>query len=731
MIEPIHHIMLRIVFLSAIFLLAQEPLMAQEKKSLESLLNTKTELYLESRPIISASGSKIYFTRSHYPVPNQELRQDIWSVDFGQDGYFPLMQGLDMSANRYHQNTLVSVRDDEKEIIVVNNKFAKAPLHRLKFKNGKWKHAGEILVRDFYTLSNVRDFHYSFKEEVILMSLQQNDVEHGQDLFISFPGEDGKWSKPRKLGANINSDSDETAPYLAADGRSLFYCSNKTGGVGKSDIYFTYRLDDSWANWSTPINLGNQINSENNESYISVSQDFKYIYYDTYSPENQDKTIYRDLLPNQITEEINKQKNIFNDSPTAVMPPVLPESIISYQSRFKHKINRHISVSALFTQLYQYQSDLTRGDYTGSVSIPSKQEGQSLTMFNVPIMFNLWNNSEIIVCPEFQIGNGIGNGAGMGAYPNAIYAFPQERPYFSRIQLRQYVEFKNRKHLKKYNITVGRFVIQDMFDKNPYASDPQKDFLNFSHTMLLAWDAATTAYGYTYGLAQSFIYEKDIFNIVLNTVPEGAGGLKVDGDIINGHSLNLQYVHRFDFRGKSGKIRLLGFYNRYKGGDFQKYYMDSEGVAVFDSTYTYNTKIGGAIDVSYNVSKHVGLFVRYSGDDGQHEDFGYTQADGSLNAGALVAMHVWNRSADRFGITSSLNTIGAKQQQYLKDGGTGFMLGDGNLNYSPEIAFETFYSFNFLNNFFLSLNYQYVQNVGYNADRGHAHFFAARLSIDL
>lgn len=720
-----------IVSLLSIFLYANNPLMAQSKKTLESLLNTKGELYLESRPIISSSGSKIYFTRSHFPGPDQEQRQDIWLVDFGQDGYFPLVQAFSKTANRFHQNTLVSISNDDKEMIVVNNKFAKAPLLRLKLKNGKWKNAGEIQIRNFYTLSAVRDFHYSFNEEVILMSLQQNDLEHGQDLFISFPGEDGKWSKPAKLSASINSDGDETAPFLAADGRSLFYCSTKSGGTGKSDIYFTYRLDDSWSSWSTPVNLGNQINSQENESYVSVSPDFKLVYYDSYSPLDKDKTIYQSPLPDHIQEEIARQKELFDDNPTAVEPPVLPESIIAYQSRLKHKISRHISASGLFTQMYQYQSSLSNTKYTGPVSISAKSDGQALTMVNTPIMLNFWNNNEIILCPEFQIGNGIGNGAGMGAYPNAIYAVPQTTPYLSRIQMRHYFEFKNGKRLQKYNVTLGRYVIQDMFDKNPYASDPQKDFLNFSHTMLLSWDAATTAYGYTYGLAQSFIYDKSIINVSLNTVPGEAGGLKPDWDITKGHSINLQYVYQFDFMGKPGKARILGYYNRYKGGDFQKYYMDSEGVAVFDSTARYTTKMGGAVDISYNVSKNIGLFIRYSGDDGRHEDFGYTQADGSLHGGALLAMHAIQRPGDRLGFSSSYNILSSKQQQYLKNGGTGFMVGDGNLQYAPEIALETFYSINFLNNFFLAFNYQYVMNVGYNADRGNAHFLAARLSIDL
>ena len=718
--------------LSFIFISLSISVFAQEKQTLEFLVGTKDPIYLESKPMVSSHGSQLYFIRSRFAGTDYGDEQDIWVADFKFDGASPMLRSLGPSINRFKQNRLAGISANGQEMIVVNDKFDNAPLMRFRQRNGKWKTVEEIIIRDFYDIGNERDFHYSFTEEVILMSLKQSDHDHGQDMFVSFPRPDNKWSKPMNLGTMVNSTGDDTAPFLATDGRGLFYSSTKAGGEGKADIYFSYRLDDSWNNWSAPVNLGNTINSKNDENYISVSKDFKFIYYDSHSPIDQDKTIYRSLLPSHIIDEHVKQRREYGDRQNANQPTALPEADVPYQSRLRHRLGSHVSATGQFTQVYQYQSALKNAKYSGPVSISDKPDAQALTMLTIHSMFNLWRNNEILISPEIQRGNGIGNGAGMGAYPNAMYAYPQNLPFFSRAQIRQYFNVNPSRRLLKYHITLGRFNIQDMTDKNPYASDTQKDFINFAHTMLLAWDAAATAYGYTHGIAQSFIFKRSKINFFINTVNAQPGGNKTDWKINKGHSLNLQYVYGFNHRGKTGKIRLLGYYSKYNGGNFGNYHKDKlTGGAVYDSAHSYATKVGGAIDINYNVSRNWGLFLRYSQDDGKQEDFGYTQADASVNGGALFAMTSLNRPADRLGITSSYNALSRSQRQFLNEGGTGFMLGDGNLNYAPEIVFEVFYSINFLKHFFLAFNYQNVIHVGYNADRGNAHFLTARLSIDI
>ncbi len=71
------------------------------------------------------------------------------------------------------------------------------------------------------------------------------------------------WSKPRNLGPNVNSSAWDSQPSIASDGRTLFFVSNREGGYGKSDIYYSYLKKDG--TWTKAKNLGNKINTSGNE----------------------------------------------------------------------------------------------------------------------------------------------------------------------------------------------------------------------------------------------------------------------------------------------------------------------------------------------------------------------------------------------------------------------------------------------------------------------------------
>ena len=82
------------------------------------------------------------------------------------------------------------------------------------------------------------------------------------DLFISYKIGD-EWTKPKNLGSNINSRYWESQPSLSADGRTLYFVSDRPGGLGKRDIYVSYLKKDG--TWSPPVNLSKPINTEDDE----------------------------------------------------------------------------------------------------------------------------------------------------------------------------------------------------------------------------------------------------------------------------------------------------------------------------------------------------------------------------------------------------------------------------------------------------------------------------------
>ena len=72
-----------------------------------------------------------------------------------------------------------------------------------------------------------------------------------------------QWGKPENLGTNVNSSSWDAQPSIASDGRTLFFVSNRAGGFGESDIYYSYLRDDG--TWTKAKNCGEPINTPGKE----------------------------------------------------------------------------------------------------------------------------------------------------------------------------------------------------------------------------------------------------------------------------------------------------------------------------------------------------------------------------------------------------------------------------------------------------------------------------------
>ncbi len=112
--------------------------------------------------------------------------------------------------------------------------------------------------------------HLSDDRSAIVVALERTGGRGDLDLYVSQRC-NGAWSELRSLGPQINTAGLEGAPWLAHDGRTLYFSSNgRDDRKGKADLYVVRRLDDSWTSWSSPNNLGSCINTVEDESSISL-----------------------------------------------------------------------------------------------------------------------------------------------------------------------------------------------------------------------------------------------------------------------------------------------------------------------------------------------------------------------------------------------------------------------------------------------------------------------------
>ncbi len=87
----------------------------------------------------------------------------------------------------------------------------------------------------------------------------------------------GKWTKPANMGNRINTRKWESQPSLSADGKALYFSSNREGGFGNNDIYVSYC--DEEGNWGEPQNLGDIINTKGHDQSPFIHHDGQTLYF--------------------------------------------------------------------------------------------------------------------------------------------------------------------------------------------------------------------------------------------------------------------------------------------------------------------------------------------------------------------------------------------------------------------------------------------------------------------
>ncbi|MGK0388699.1 MAG: outer membrane protein OmpA-like peptidoglycan-associated protein [Maribacter sp.] len=110
-----------------------------------------------------------------------------------------------------------------------------------------------------------------FNDSIIIYASRKEGGYGGLDLYVikRLPG--GFWTRPKNLGDKINTAYDEKSPFLARDGRTLYYSSDQPKSLGGFDIFRAFFRDDL-LDWTTPENMGIPINSPADDLHFSLSK---------------------------------------------------------------------------------------------------------------------------------------------------------------------------------------------------------------------------------------------------------------------------------------------------------------------------------------------------------------------------------------------------------------------------------------------------------------------------
>ena len=248
----------------------------------ENLGPSINSVYDEVLPAISPDGKTLYVDRKNHPQ-NFGASDNIWFSTQDANGNWQPLKNIGATLNNGLGSFVASVTPDGNTLLIGGQYKSKTPEHFGLWLTHRtstgWSYPEEVVVKDFYTHDIFVEFTLSNDGRTIIMSLDRPDSHGRKDLYVCFLQKDGTWSAPKNLGGTVNSTAAEATPFLAADGKTLYYASEGFAGYGSMDMYITRRLDSTWQHWSEPQNLGPHLNSEAWDAYYAVPASGEYAYF--------------------------------------------------------------------------------------------------------------------------------------------------------------------------------------------------------------------------------------------------------------------------------------------------------------------------------------------------------------------------------------------------------------------------------------------------------------------
>ncbi|WP_439407794.1 carbohydrate porin [Bradyrhizobium sp. DASA03076] len=382
--------------------------------------------------------------------------------------------------------------------------------------------------------------------------------------------------------------------------------------------------------------------------------------------------------------------------------------------------------------------------YTGPNSLTTSPDLQETWSNSLYLNARLWDGGEVYFNPELLQGFGFNNTTGAGGFPNGEAqksGFPYPHFNASRLFVRQtfgfggeqeelasgQLQLAGKADISRLTLQVGKFSVVDVFDGNAYAHDPRKDFMNWSIWASGAFDYAADKLGLGYGATAELNQKQWALRAGYFLMDAVSNSNNFDMNIGRRGEYVVELETRYSLFGQPGKLRTLGFVNSDFSGSYRET-LDNPAFGV-DITQTRRgrLKYGYALNLEQAVTDDIGVFGRWSWNDGRNEIMAFTDIDRSLSGGVSVKGTKWGRPDDVVAIAGAVNGLSQDHRDFLAAGGLGPLIGDGALNYRNERVLETYYAYALNKALTLTADYQLIVNPAYNADRGPVSVFSGRL----
>jgi hypothetical protein len=449
--------------------------------------------------------------------------------------------------------------------------------------------------------------------------------------------------------------------------------------------------------------------------------------------------------------------------PVPIRPvPAVEEKEPAAPTVFPHPEDTRYFIAGQANIIFQAHGPF-HSPYEGTNSLLGRGEYKTSMLGTLYLAYQLNPNSKYATDGIFDVeiadGRGISEALGLAGMTNLdVVRNPNlgKPPYLARYELHQVIGLSDtlvdagrgpfslatKLPQRRIELHVGRMGLPDYFDLNSIGSDSHLQFMNWTVDNNGAWDYAANTRGYTDAVVSEYVDHAFTARYALALMPIIANGEELQYELrrATGHNVELETRNGPGFfvpalAKRMGAVRLLGYVNHGNMGDYRQQNIKFiEGLTptpdITAHTPESTMKYGVGLNMEQEVSANARLYARFGWNEGQHESFAYTEVDQTFALGGDYSGKQWGRADDKIGLTFVSNAIKRDHQAYLKMGGLGFLLGDGNLNYAREDILEGYYNAHTWRGLYYSLDGQFIAHPGYNQDRGPVLVESVRMHVD-
>lgn len=291
-----------------------------EPKNLGANVNTGAYEYF---PVLTADEQTLVFTRNKRQSGGMDFQEDFYVSFLEEDAWAPALN-LGKPINTDDNEGAQTITADGKQLFFIgcNRKTGLGSCDIYKsLRNGRKWAKPENLGSPVNSSKWESQPSISSDGKTLYFVSNRKGGLGGMDIWVTHLAPNGEWTIPRNLGDVINTPFSEETPFIHPDGKTLYFTSNGHPGMGEKDIYMTKM--DSLGNWAPPKNLGYPINTWNDEqglfvaasgenAYFSSDRDGGFGKLDLYSFE-----LYEDARPEKVTYVKGRVKDKVTGAPLA------------------------------------------------------------------------------------------------------------------------------------------------------------------------------------------------------------------------------------------------------------------------------------------------------------------------------------------------------------------------------------------------------------------------------